>query len=92
MQSSTLATKMLLFTMAMATAKALDQRNVVVYDALNDDQLKIHVIVITVISASIALFINLHSNGKSRKKTMYVLYLFVGSTTSSLHDERVERS
>jgi hypothetical protein len=40
LQSSTLATKMLLFTMAMATAKALDQRNVVVYDALNDDQQK----------------------------------------------------
>ena len=36
MQSCTLATKMLLLT--TATAKALDQRNVVVYDALSNDQ------------------------------------------------------
>jgi hypothetical protein len=82
LHSSTLATKMLLFT--TATAKALDQLNVVVYDALSDDQQKIHVIVITIISADITLFINLESNDKSRKKTMYVLYLFVGSTTLSL--------
>jgi hypothetical protein len=74
LQSSTLATKMLLLT--TATAKALDQRNVVVYDALSDVQQKIHVIVITIISAYIAGFINLHSNGKSRKKTM-VCVVFV---------------
>ncbi len=69
-------TEMLLI--ATATAEALDQRNVVFYDELSNDQQKFHVI-ITVISAYIALFINLHSNGKSRKKMMYVLFLFVGS-------------
>ena len=84
MQSITLATKMLLFTTSTATTKALDQRNVVVYDALSDDQQKIHVTVITTISADIALFVNLHSNGKSKKKTMYVMYLFIGSTAVSL--------
>ena len=62
---------MLLLT--TATAKALDQRNVVVYDAFSDDQRKIHVILITIISAYIAFFINLHSNnGKSKMKTMYM--------------------
>jgi hypothetical protein len=57
LQSSTLATEMVLFT--TATAKTLDQRNVVVYDALSDDQQKIHVIIV-IISAYIAIFINLH--------------------------------
>jgi hypothetical protein len=52
--------------------KQLDQRNVVVYDALSDDQQEIQVILITIISAYIAFFINLHSNGKSKKRMMYM--------------------
>ncbi len=91
MQSCTLATKMLLLT--TATAKALDQCNDVVYDALSDDQQKIHVILITIISAYIAFFINLHSNGKSKNKTMYMccICLLAQRLRRYFNDERVEK-
>ncbi len=76
-----------------ATAKALDQRNVVVYDALSDDQQKIHVILITIISAYIAFFINLHTNGKSKKRTMYMccIYSSAQQLRRYFNDERVEK-
>jgi hypothetical protein len=79
--------------LSTATAKALDQRNVVVYDALSDDQQKIHVILITIISAYIAFFINLHSNGKSKKRTIYMCCICLSAQRICRYfkDERVEK-